>query len=141
MVRSTVLRCSCAWAKGQRRDPVSVPPPPPPPLVLQMNIILFEDAMAHVCRICRIIQSPPGSALLVGVGGSGKQSLTRLAAYICGFAVHQIQITAFSDLTTFKEDLKPMLLRAGVKGHGVILSCVDTPSPCASSRVHEAMSP
>lgn len=48
----------------------------------------------HITRICRIIQRPSGNAMLIGVGGSGKQSLSRLAAFICGFEVRQLSVTS-----------------------------------------------
>ena len=72
------------------------PPDPPAPQVL------FQQAMDHVCRIARVLSTPGGSALLVGVGGSGKQSLARLAASILGCEVVQVSVSAGYDVPEFK---------------------------------------
>ncbi|XP_078230912.1 dynein axonemal heavy chain 17 isoform X3 [Callithrix jacchus] len=80
-----------------------------------MNLVLFEDAMAHVCRINRILESPRGNALLVGVGGSGKQSLSRLAAYISGLDVFQITLKKGYGISDLKVDLAAQYIKAAVK--------------------------
>ncbi|KAB0366479.1 hypothetical protein FD754_010635 [Muntiacus muntjak] len=80
-----------------------------------MNLVLFEDAVAHICRINRILESPRGNALLVGVGGSGKQSLSRLAAYISALDVFQITLKKGYGIPDLKLDLGAQYIKSAVK--------------------------
>ncbi|NXI37002.1 DYH9 protein, partial [Galbula dea] len=90
-----------------------------------MNLVLFEDAMCHVCRISRILQAPRGNALLVGVGGSGKQSLTRLAAFISSLEVFQITWRKGYGISDLKVDLANQYLKAGLKNIGTVFLMTD----------------
>jgi dynein heavy chain len=67
-----------------------------------MDLVLFSIACQHITRIARIVDQPCGNALLVGVGGSGKQSLSKLTAFILAQDVFRIVVT--SNYT--KADLK-----------------------------------
>lgn len=87
---------------------------------MKMDVVLFEYALQHLNKICRIMSLPGGSALLVGQGGSGRQSLTKLAAAILGQKLFQPEITKNYGLNEFRDDLKTMLKEAGGNGRDTV---------------------
>ena len=91
-----------------------------------MDLVLFEQAILHVTRINRIIQNPGGNAMLVGVGGSGKQSLCRLAAFISDYEVRQIAVTANYTVEDLKEELRAIYTSAGVRGNPIVFLITDS---------------
>lgn len=67
-----------------------------------MNITLFEEAISYVCRINRIVKFSKGHGMLVGEGGAGRHSLTKLATYIAKYNLCQVTISKGFKLKEFR---------------------------------------
>ena len=70
-----------------------------------MNLVFYDECIDHLLRIHRILRIQNGNALLVGVGGSGKQSLTKLATFIAKYELWGIKITSKFEEKHFREQL------------------------------------
>ncbi|XP_075717900.1 dynein axonemal heavy chain 6 [Rhinoderma darwinii] len=91
-----------------------------------VKLVFFQDAIEHVSRIARMIRQERGNALLVGVGGTGKQSLTRLATHICGYKCFQIELSRGYNYDSFHEDLRKLYKMAGVEDKDMVFLFTDT---------------
>jgi dynein heavy chain len=67
-----------------------------------------------------------GNALLVGVGGSGKQSLSKLSAFILGYDVVRIVVTTNYSMADLKTDIQNMYQKAGVTGAQLLFILTDS---------------
>ncbi|KAM5237710.1 dynein axonemal heavy chain 10 [Ctenodactylus gundi] len=92
---------------------------------MPMSLVLFDDALEHLTRVHRTIRMDRGHALLVGLGGSGKQSLARLAAYTAGCEVFEILLSRGYSENSFREDLKTLYLRLGLENKTVVFLFTD----------------
>lgn len=86
------------------------------PKSIKMDLVLFKDALIHVSKIYRILNLKRGHGLLIGVGGSGRHSLTRLASFLQKMNVFQLEVTKGFKLKNFREFLKGVFEMAGFKG-------------------------
>lgn len=92
----------------------------------EMNLVFFAEYAEQVARVARILRLERGNALLLGVGGTGKQSMTRLAAYLSGYKCFQIELVRGYDYTSFHDDLKKLYEIAGMKNEPMVFLFTDT---------------
>lgn len=93
----------------------------------KMNLVLFDSAIEHVAKINRIISTQFGHALLMGVGGSGRKSLTNLAVHIALFESFEIEITKAYDFNAWREDMrKTLFYQCGVEEKSMVFILNDS---------------
>jgi dynein heavy chain len=71
----------------------------------EMPLVLFNYAVDHLVRLIRVLRFKGGNSMLVGFGGSGKQSLTYLATFICSYDLFSVLIKKNYGEASFRKDI------------------------------------
>ena len=64
--------------------------------------------------------------MLIGVGGSGKQSLVRLSAFMYEFQFKQIEIKKDYKEKDFNEFIKELMFQSGIYGKEIAFTITDS---------------
>lgn len=91
-----------------------------------MNLIFFKNALEHLSRVCRILDMPRGNILLVGMGGTGRRSIVKFSTFIMNADLVQLEIGQKYSLTEWRDDMKKILLAAGLNTKSLVLLISDT---------------
>jgi len=91
-----------------------------------MDLVMFMAAAQHVCKIVRVLKTPLGNVLLVGVGGSGRKSLATLGIFVAQMESFSIEITKSYGMNEWHDDIKRLLIRVGGQAKEACFLLADT---------------
>lgn len=94
---------------------------------IPLPIVLFDFAVMHLIRIGRILKMPTkGHALIIGLQGTGRQSLSKFAAFLSDHSVFEIEFGPGSAFEQWREGLKNTLVKTGQDGRSAVLMIPDS---------------
>lgn len=96
----------------------------------KLDLVLFEYALQNLNKLCRIMSLSGGSAMLVGIAGTGRQSIARLAAALLNQSLFQPEITKNYGINEFRDDLKEVLKEAGGRGKDTVFLITEGQLKC-----------
>ena len=86
---------------------------------LDMKLVLFDEMLEHILRIDCVLRKPMGHLLLIGESGTGKTVLSRFVSWLNSISVFQIKPTRRYNVANFDDDLRCIMIRAGVNGERI----------------------
>lgn len=88
--------------------------------MIPMSLTLFKYSIEHITRASRALQLPQGHLIAVGYGDSGRKTAIKLAACMAGAELFQFDFKESYTVTDWKDDMKKVLLAAGLNAHSTI---------------------
>ena len=89
------------------------------------SFVLYDEAVHHLVKISRVLNMEGRSVMMIGVGGIGKKSITKVSAMVVGcHLVHNVKGQGYS-LGAYLEDLRLGFKKCGIRGDSVCFMLSD----------------
>ncbi|CAK9806047.1 Dynein axonemal heavy chain 10 [Anthophora plagiata] len=85
-----------------------------------LHMVLFNDALEHLTRVHRALRMHRGHVLVIGIGGSGKKSVIKLAAFAAGYRTFEISLSRGYNEASFRDDMKNLYNMVGVNNERIV---------------------
>lgn len=56
-----------------------------------MSLVMFKFTLEHISKVSRVLLQDAGHCMLVGIGGGGRQSVTKMATAIAEYLLFQVK--------------------------------------------------
>ena len=89
------------------------------------QIVFFKEAVEHICRACRVLRQQGGHMLLIGIDGTGKDTIIELAAFISNCNVFKLHMKKGYNYNDFRDDLKNVFKLTGIQRKKLVFFVAD----------------
>ena len=79
-----------------------------------LGLQLFSYMIEHLSRISRIIRKSSGHGLLVSLGGNGRATLSKMAAFLNGCDLFKAEFSRAYGRVEWLDDMKTLFKHAGI---------------------------
>ena len=93
-----------------------------------MSISIFDFAVLQILKICRILKMDKSHGVLIGLGGSGRQTLTKLSSYIMGQQMVTLEVHKNYTQEMWRQDIKKVLADASLMSKCSCLTITESQS-------------
>ncbi|SCP04556.1 dynein heavy chain, putative [Plasmodium ovale] len=86
-----------------------------------LNIVLFNDAIKHICKLIRIVDNIKSHALLLGIGGCGKTTISKFSSYLSSKVFFEMDFSAQCTDNDVKKYIQNIFYKCAIKNEDIIL--------------------